>query len=47
MGMCTQIIWGSYGNADSDEIDLGWGLRGCMANKHTGDADAAGPQTTF
>lgn len=34
-------------NADSDLVDLGWGLRLCITNKCPRDAQAAGPQPTL
>lgn len=38
---CFQTL-GSCGNADSDSIGPGWGLRLCISNKFPGDAAALG-----
>lgn len=39
---CRQSTWGSWNNADSDSAGLGWGLRFCVSNKLSGDADIEG-----
>lgn len=37
------ITWWLVKNKDSDFVDLSWGQKNCIFNKHLGDFDATGP----